>query len=186
MHCLQPLDVSVFDPLQHAWFIRCDEILEETGNTMELRDVVAKYMKVRCAVFISETILKVWQKAGIRPINPDIFTEADYIPSYSTSTQMHVPPLFPTKMPSVPDTLLDDGFFDPCTLAFSDPLDDDYGEEDDEESDSQSSSNSDIEETEYRDDNQDRGDSMYSRERQEPSILGQSESEIPNPDHTPS
>ncbi|SJL15554.1 uncharacterized protein ARMOST_19055 [Armillaria ostoyae] len=185
-HRLQPLDVGVFSPLQHAWFIQCDEILEEMGNVMELRDVVAEYMKAQHTAFKSETILKAWRKAGIRPINPDIFTKADYAPSYSTSTQMHVPPLFLTKMPSVPDGSSDDGFFDPRTLAFSDPLNNDYGEENDEESDSQSSSNSDVEETEYGDDNQDEGDSTYSRERQEPSILGQSESEIPNPDHAPS
>lgn len=69
------------------------------------------------SAFKSETILKAWRKAGIRPINPDIFTEADYAPSYSTSTQMHVPPSFPRKMPSVPDASSDDGFFDPRTLA---------------------------------------------------------------------
>ncbi|KAK0481103.1 DDE superfamily endonuclease-domain-containing protein, partial [Armillaria luteobubalina] len=150
-HRLQPLDVGVFGPLQHAWFIRCDKILEETGNTMQLRDVVTKYMKARRAAFKPETILKAWRKAGIRPINPDIFTEADYAPSYSTSTQMHVPPSFPRKLPSVPDASSDDGFFDPRTLAFSDPLDYDYGEENDEESDSQSSSDSDMEETEGED-----------------------------------
>lgn len=52
------------------------------------------------SAFKSETILKAWRKA-----------------SYSTSTQMHVPPSFPRKMPSVPDASSDDGFFDPRTLA---------------------------------------------------------------------
>ncbi|KAK0222228.1 hypothetical protein IW262DRAFT_1460528 [Armillaria fumosa] len=93
---------------------------------MELRDVVSKYMKAQHAAFKSGTILKAWHKAGIRPINPDIFMETDYAPSYSSSTQMHIPESFPRKMPSVPDASSDDGIFDPSTATPSDPFDEDY------------------------------------------------------------
>jgi hypothetical protein len=111
-HRLQPLDVSVFGPLQIAWFNRCDEILELTGEGIEAKNVVKEYMKARNASFKSETILQAWRKAGIRPINLTIFTEADFAPSYSTSINMHAPESFPSRMPHIDDASSDD-VFDP-------------------------------------------------------------------------
>lgn len=66
-HHLQPLDVGVFGPLQHAWFIQCDEILEEMENMMELRDVVAEYIGAMCSIQIRddpEGVVKSWNKAN--------------------------------------------------------------------------------------------------------------------------
>ena len=39
-HRLQPLNVGCFGPLQIAWFNQCDEILDETGEGMAMKDVV--------------------------------------------------------------------------------------------------------------------------------------------------
>lgn len=95
-HRLQPLDVGVFGPLQKGWAERCDEILEETGYPMEIHDVVKEYMAVRKESFKSETILQAWRKSGLRPLDPSIFTEKDFAPSWVLSTQLHLPTSFPT------------------------------------------------------------------------------------------
>lgn len=54
-------------------------------------------MNARNDSFKTETILKAWEKCGIRPINPGIFTKQDYAPSFETSTTTHVPPLYPME-----------------------------------------------------------------------------------------
>ena len=77
-HILQPLDVGVFRPLSKAWFHCCDQILEETGDIMQVQDVVREYMVGRSVAFKRETILGAWKKSGIRPINLSPFTEADF------------------------------------------------------------------------------------------------------------
>lgn len=71
--------------------------MEETGEGIKKRDVIREYMKARDIAFKEETILQVWKKSGIRPINPGIFTEEDYAPSYESSTQLHLPATFPVN-----------------------------------------------------------------------------------------
>ena len=53
---------------------------------MEIRDVVREYMAAQKVLFIKKTILDAWRHSGIRPLNPGIFTEADYAPSRIMST----------------------------------------------------------------------------------------------------
>jgi hypothetical protein len=65
IHQLQPLDVSVFGPLQRAWFNWCDQVLEETGEVMGIRNVVREYICARAVLFKSEIILQGWCKTGI-------------------------------------------------------------------------------------------------------------------------
>ena len=111
-HRLQPLDVGCFGPLQTAWFNRCDAILAETGKPMELRDVVKEYWTARNIAFKEDTILQAWRKSGIRPLNPNIFTEADFAPSIASSTQVQLPRSFPRRLPRAPDASSDDVVFD--------------------------------------------------------------------------
>ncbi|KAF8805525.1 CENP-B protein, partial [Phlegmacium glaucopus] len=70
-HRLQPLDVGCFGPLQTAWFNRCDDILDETGEPMEMKDVVREYFVARRKAFKSENIFQAWKKSGLHPLNPD-------------------------------------------------------------------------------------------------------------------
>lgn len=133
-HRLQPLDVGVFGPLQIAWFERCDAILENTGQGMQLRDVVKEYMAARNASFKPETILQAWRKSGINPHNPGLFTEADFAPSHSTSIRVHAPSTFPLTMPRVPDAS-SDNFFDPTA-----PYEDDFPSSDNSDADWSASS----------------------------------------------
>ncbi|KIK49826.1 hypothetical protein GYMLUDRAFT_113745, partial [Collybiopsis luxurians FD-317 M1] len=94
-HRLQPLDVGCFGPLQTAWSNRCDEILEETGESMELRNVVKEYWDCRWLAFKETTILKAWHNCGINPFNPKVFSSADFAPSIPSSTRTHLPDSFP-------------------------------------------------------------------------------------------
>ncbi|KAH7903405.1 DDE superfamily endonuclease-domain-containing protein [Hygrophoropsis aurantiaca] len=112
-HRLQPLDVGVFGPLQRAWQKQCEEFLEERGEGIQKREVIREYMKARGCSFKETTILQAWKKSGIRPINPNIFTEEDYAPSYETSTISHVPASYPKRLPNAPDDGIDMSSDDP-------------------------------------------------------------------------
>jgi hypothetical protein len=102
-HRLQPCDVGAFGPLKKAWNYQCDSILEETGDQMKAKDVVKHYMIARRAAFKEDTIKKAWTRSGIgvdetgtRPqCNPGRFTDEDFAPSVSTSTQLDLPDGFP-------------------------------------------------------------------------------------------
>ncbi|KAJ3979035.1 hypothetical protein F5890DRAFT_1559293 [Lentinula detonsa] len=72
---------------------------------MVLRNVVTEYMAARALAFKESTILASWRKSGIHPMNPDIFSEADFAPSITTSTQLH----WPSSFPPIPD--------EPCDIA---------------------------------------------------------------------
>ncbi|KAG5337163.1 hypothetical protein C0989_010429 [Termitomyces sp. Mn162] len=107
-----PLDVGVFSTLATAWSDHCTMILEETREGMELWYVVEEYMKAQEKAFKKETILQAWCKAGINPAQTDsfqesditleIFTERDFTPSYSTSTQVKGV-CQSTRLPCAPD-----------------------------------------------------------------------------------
>jgi hypothetical protein len=96
-HRLQPLDVGVFGPFQRAWIERCDEVVEDTGEEILVKDFIKEYLAVRKATFKPETIQAAWRKSGCYPINVDIFSASDYAPSvpFSTSTPL-LPPSYPT------------------------------------------------------------------------------------------
>jgi hypothetical protein len=83
-HRTQPLDVGVFGPLQRRWQEHCDEVLEATDEEICKADFIKEYMAARDLAFIPSTITKAWEKCGIHPHNPNIFTDADFAPSAST------------------------------------------------------------------------------------------------------
>lgn len=107
-HRLQPLDVGVFGPLQRQWEERCDAVVNTTGESIQIADVVTEYLAVREKSFQEQTILAAWAKSGIRPINPSIFAPDDFAPSADTSTESHLPPSFPAAMPHFTDLSSDD------------------------------------------------------------------------------
>ena len=90
-HRLQPLDVGVFGPLQRVWQKRCLRFLEETGQGISRQNVVKEYMAARTESMKEETILSAWTKSGIRPLNPQVFTEEDFAPSYASSINPPLP-----------------------------------------------------------------------------------------------
>jgi hypothetical protein len=110
-HRLQPCDVGAFGPSKGNWRARRDEILQETGETMSVADIVKEWMDVHEKSFKVETIQAAWYKSGINVdasglltrLTPEIFTAADFAPSISTSTQLHLPVGFPSIPPSEAD-----------------------------------------------------------------------------------
>ena len=94
-HRLQPLDVGVFGPLQRAWQKRCLAVLEETGEIITRQNVVKEYMAARTQSVNEELVISAWRRSGIRPLNPDVLTEEDFAPSYSSSTSPPLPVSFP-------------------------------------------------------------------------------------------
>lgn len=130
---LQPLDVGVFGPFQRAWIDRCDEVVADTGAEMAIRDFVREYMGVRNQTFKATTIISAFKKSGIRPLNPAAFTDQDYAPSISTSTEAHVPSSYPT--PILPELIDEDSSND----------EDDDDEDDDEDYQSTSDTGSESE-----------------------------------------
>lgn len=121
-HRCQPLDVGVFSSLQRKWAERCDDLLHQAaicavGDDTEegaagrgmTRDVlVSEYIKLREKAFKSETILKAWEKSGLNPFNPGIFTAEDFAPSALSSTLAILPSTFP-----IPASIIDAELLDP-------------------------------------------------------------------------
>jgi len=94
-HRLQPLDVGIFGPLATAMARRCDQVLQDTGAKIPVQDFVKEYMVAHDEAFKAKTIKKAFKNSGIRPFNPNIFTEADYAPSRVSSTLAHTPSTYP-------------------------------------------------------------------------------------------
>ena len=93
-HKLQPLDVGCFGPMQREWLTRC-ETLVESGTEVEHGRFVAEYLQVRDASITPDVVKAAWRKTGLFPFNPNVFSEHDFAPSRSYSTQAHLPPSFP-------------------------------------------------------------------------------------------
>ncbi|KIJ08364.1 hypothetical protein PAXINDRAFT_18494 [Paxillus involutus ATCC 200175] len=87
--------------------------MEESGEGISWKNLIKEYMAARAESFKEETILKAWRKSGINPLNPDIFTKEDYAPSYSTSTNLHLPEMFPSVGSSLDNLLSDDSTYEP-------------------------------------------------------------------------
>ena len=94
-HRLQPLDVGVFGPLQHAWQNHCLGVLEETGKSITRENVVKEYMIARTKSVTTQVIVSAWRRSGICLLNAEVFTEEDFAPSYSSSTSPPLPVSFP-------------------------------------------------------------------------------------------
>ena len=99
---LQPLDVGVFGPFQHAWLDRCDSIVELTGSEMPKEDFVKEYMQVREGSFCPSTIISAFKKSGAWPVDRSIFTEDDFATSIPYSTEACDFPPLPEFVPLPP------------------------------------------------------------------------------------
>lgn len=106
-HKLQPLDVGVFGPLQHAWRKNCEEFSATNGRGMGKPEFIKEYMKVREETFTPELIAAAWWVSGLYPLNLNTFKDLDYSPSQVTSTNTCYPSSFPVSLvvdPSPPGT----------------------------------------------------------------------------------
>jgi hypothetical protein len=134
-HKLQPLDVSVFGPFQHAWSEQCNEIVEDTRREMPCENFIKEYMGVCSQTFKPTTIVTAFWKGGSWPVSCDVFTDEDYAPSIPMSTShSHIPGSFPLSTDTVtrdqdPDSKSSNG--SPTYPISNDSSDDDDKSSDD-------------------------------------------------------
>ncbi|KAG2017412.1 hypothetical protein CC2G_015303 [Coprinopsis cinerea AmutBmut pab1-1] len=98
-HKTQPLDVVVFSHLQRKWQDHCSTSAIRKRH-IDRHNVIDEYLKVRSQCINSDLIKKAFEKTGIFPFNPNVFTDEDFAPSRNTSTRAHVPASFPPEFPS--------------------------------------------------------------------------------------
>ncbi|KAJ3553734.1 hypothetical protein NM688_g3457 [Phlebia brevispora] len=133
MHRLQLCDVGAFSLLKRAWLAQCQEIIDTTRDQMHVRDVVQEYMQVRRLSFKKETIIQAFKKSGITTNSDrtlkasiDAFSPANFAPSISTSTQLHLPQGYPEDHG---DVLSEGPVSEPEYVSSSDDGSDDEDEE---------------------------------------------------------
>ncbi|XP_063960443.1 uncharacterized protein LOC135155423 [Lytechinus pictus] len=84
-HRLQPLDLSVFGPLksrvaqEQAIWLR-----NNSGKTMTIYDIPSILHDAWKDALSMRNIISGFEKAGIFPFNPDVFTDVDFAPSIVT------------------------------------------------------------------------------------------------------
>ncbi|KIK33586.1 hypothetical protein CY34DRAFT_99332, partial [Suillus luteus UH-Slu-Lm8-n1] len=67
IHKIQPLDVSVFSSIQHAWIKHCDKCLAN-GVEIDHYNFIHKYMAIH-HIITPELIQKAFKKTGIYPLD---------------------------------------------------------------------------------------------------------------------
>src|SRR5882762_5390096 len=116
--------------------------MEDTGEEMPCQDFVQEYMGIQCATFKPNTILQAFKKGGIKPLNPDIFSDHDFAPSIPISTAAHIPSSLPSSQLSTMPTSTVFNTLDDESAVESD--DDDHDDDDYTNNDSDKSSDSDT------------------------------------------
>jgi hypothetical protein len=94
-HKLQPLDVALFGSLDSNWRKRCELFVREHGYGMQKRQVIQEYMPAWEAAFHPDVVVAAWKACGLRPVNLEIFTEADYAPSSAIAVNACLPQSYP-------------------------------------------------------------------------------------------
>jgi hypothetical protein len=94
---------------------------------MDRYNIVHEYVKIR-GVITPDLIRKSFEKTGIYPFNPTIFTDADYAPSMASSIIVHVPSSFPPEIPSSPPARMSD--IEESDTDYEPSLDGDFMDED--------------------------------------------------------
>jgi len=84
-HRLQPLDVTVYGPLKVNYNTECDKfMLSNPGRRITTYDLGGLFGAAYVRTATMQKAVTGFQSTGIWPINPDIFTDADFLPSTVT------------------------------------------------------------------------------------------------------
>lgn len=71
-HCMQPLDVGVFQPYKHWHNVAIQEAISESFIEYSLTQFLKDLTKIRNNTFKASTIRNVFEKSGIWPVNSKI------------------------------------------------------------------------------------------------------------------
>ena len=101
---LQPLDISIFSVLQHAWNAHSGDLAAKR-ITIDHHNFIPEYLAVWEKAIIPELIIKAFQKTGIFPFYPSVFLEEDFRPSMALSSGLHIPTLYSDLTPFSPPAI---------------------------------------------------------------------------------
>lgn len=98
-HWLQPLDCCFYSSLKNQHARECDLWLtNHLSQRITINDIIEIFGKAFIRTVIVEKAIKGFQVTGIVPLDPDIFSEEDYLPSQVTE----VPEPQPTNLTDFP------------------------------------------------------------------------------------
>lgn len=84
-HRLQPLDRSVYGPFKKFYFSSVDNWLASNpGKTVTIYDIPSLVKTAFPKAMTPNNIVAGFKTTGIMPFNPDVFQDADYLPSFVT------------------------------------------------------------------------------------------------------
>lgn len=83
-HKLQPLDRSVYGPLKKYINSACDAWICTNKRPMKIYDIPSIMARATPLALTPNNIMSGFRVSGIVPLNPDIFTDADFMPAYFT------------------------------------------------------------------------------------------------------
>lgn len=109
-HRLQPLDIGEFGIAQSLYLERSD-LRTYQGNPITRATVILEWMSLRPQFLTKKIIISSWKHTGNYPIDPSVFTNDDYAPSYISSTHSHFPSGYPSILHS--DTESNSGWDEP-------------------------------------------------------------------------
>lgn len=83
-HKLQPLDRSVYGPLKKQINTACDAWVCTNKRPMTIYDIPSILARAALLALTPVNIMAGFKVSGIFPLNPEIFTDSDFMPSYFT------------------------------------------------------------------------------------------------------
>lgn len=79
-HRIQPLDVTFYKPLKTAYNVECDKYLKShPGEKITTKEIAEIFNKAYSRIATPEKAIKGFETTGIYPINPDVFSEDDFV-----------------------------------------------------------------------------------------------------------
>ena len=88
-HRMQPLDVTFFGPLKKAYHSKCDSFMKSKHlSQITVYDVASLFNKAYSRIASIEKAVSGFRSTGIFPLQPNIFTDEDFLLDNSTPIQV--------------------------------------------------------------------------------------------------
>lgn len=88
-HRTQPLDVSFYSPLKNAYNNECDKYMRShPGQKITTYEIAELFNNAFGRVATPEKAINGFRATGIFPINPDVFSDDDFLPSQNLQLRL--------------------------------------------------------------------------------------------------